>query len=83
MTDVKLNCYCYIKILESTELCAKIKLFVLHNNTWNQLTVCKQMSSGSFRNVIFRICVHRLYIYYQFKDDLALNSIQGLICYKT
>ena len=23
---------------------------VLDNNTWNHLTVCKQMSSGSFKN---------------------------------
>ena len=31
-------------------LIVQIKLLVLDRNTWNHLTVCKQMSSGSFKN---------------------------------
>ena len=28
-----------------------IELLVLDSNTWNHLTVCKQMSYGSFKNL--------------------------------
>ena len=27
---------------------------MLYNNTWNHLTVCKQISFGSFKNVIYK-----------------------------
>ena len=30
--------------------CVLLKLFVLNNNTWNHLTVGKQMSSDSLKN---------------------------------
>ena len=29
-----------------------VRLWLLYNNTWNHLTVCKKKSSGSFKNVI-------------------------------
>ena len=48
MTDVKLNCYCCIAILETIELCAKIKQ--------------KRLSSGSFKNVIYKICLQITYL---------------------
>ena len=33
-----------------------VKLLELHNNTWNHLTVCKKkMSSGSFKNLIYKM----------------------------
>ena len=32
-----------------------VKLLLLHRNTWNKLTMCKKMSSGSFKNVIDKI----------------------------
>ena len=42
------------------------------------------MSSGLFKNVIYKLfnyksCAH-VHVY---KQDLALNNLQGLICYKT
>ena len=43
MTDVKLNCYFYIAILET--ICKQIKLLVLDSNTCNYLIVCKQVNN--------------------------------------
>ena len=34
-----------------------VKLWLLYSNTWNHLTVCKQMSAGSFKNVIDKMCL--------------------------
>ena len=35
------------------------KLLVLNSNTWNQLTVCKQMSFDSFKNnVTYRLIIY-------------------------
>ena len=34
--------------MQMTEKCW-IELFVFDSNTWNHLTVCKQMKSGSFK----------------------------------
>ena len=31
---------------------------VLDSNTWNHLTVCKQISSGSFKNVTYKLFTH-------------------------
>ena len=44
------------------------------------------MSFGSFRNdVIYKLFTYKSYIFsiYMYKQDLALNSPQGLICHKT
>ena len=35
----------------------------INSNTWNNLIVCKQMSSGSFKNVTYKLFVYKLYIY--------------------
>ena len=59
-----------------------IKLLRLHYNTWNHLTVCKKMSSGSFKN-IKKMCLQIIYLIYMYKEDLALNNLQWLICHKT
>ena len=32
-----------------------IKLLVLDRNSWNHLTVCKQMISGSLKNVTYKL----------------------------
>ena len=32
--------------------CVPIELLVLNSNTWNHLTVCKQLNSGSFKNTV-------------------------------
>ena len=55
----------------------QIELLVLDNNTWNYLTDCKQMSS--FKEML---PIH-LKIIYMYKQDLALNNHQGLICHCT
>ena len=41
------------------------------------------MSSGSFKNVINKICLEIIYVIYRYKKDLALNNLQWLICHKT
>ena len=58
-------------------------------NTWNCLTVYKQMSSGLFKMLpkiyLFRcyiyVCVYvYIYIYiYIYKQDLALNNLQVML----
>ena len=58
---------------------ADVKLWLLDCNTYNYLTVCKQMNSGSFKNVINRICLQIIFNIL----DLASNSLQWLVCHKT
>ena len=43
------------------------------------------MSSGSFKNVIYKLFVYKSYIFniYMYKSDLVLNNRQGLLCHKT
>ena len=36
------------------------------------------MSSGSFRNVISKICLEIMYLIYMYKEDLALTNLQWL-----
>ena len=49
---------------------------------WNTLTLCKQMSSNNlFKNSYLQTA--RLQIICTYKEDLALNNPQGLLCHKT
>ena len=41
------------------------------------------MSSGSFKDVIYKMCLEIIYSIYMYKKDLALNNLQWLICRKT
>ena len=45
--------------------------------------VPKQMYSGSFKNVIYKMCLEIIYLIYMYKEDLALNNRQWLICHKS
>ena len=38
------------------------------------LTVCQKMSSGSFKNVINKMCLQNIYSLYMYKEDLALDN---------
>ena len=40
----------------------KMKLFVLNIISWNNLTVCKQMSSGLFKLIYVAIYLHNYFI---------------------
>ena len=40
------------------------------------------MSSGSFKNVIYKMCLEIIYLIYIYKD-LALNNLQWMIYHKT
>ena len=54
-----------------------------NSNKWNHLTLCKKMSSGLFKNVIYKMCLEIIYSIYMYKKYLALNNLQWLICHKT
>ena len=41
------------------------------------------MSKGSFKNVIYKMYLEIIYLIYMYKQDLALNNLQWLICHKT
>ena len=41
------------------------------------------MSSGSSKNVIYKMCLEIVYLIYMYKKNLALNNIQWLIRHKT
>ena len=43
---------------------------------WNYLTLCKKnnLSSGSFKNVINKMCLEILYFLFTYKPDFALND---------
>ena len=38
-----------------------VNLWLLYSNTWNHLTICKKMSSGSFKNVITKMFTNHIY----------------------
>ena len=56
---------------------------MLDRNTWDHLTVRKKESSGSFKNVMNKMSLQIKYLIYMYKEDLALNKLQWLICHKT
>ena len=41
------------------------------------------MNPGSFKNVINKMCLQIIYLVYMYKQNLALNNLQGLIYHKT
>ena len=40
------------------------------------------MSSDSFKDVIYRMCLEIIYLMYMYKKDLALDNPQWLVCHK-
>ena len=42
-----------------------------------------KMSSSSFKNVIYKMCLEIIYLIFMNKKDLALNNLYWLICHKT
>ena len=64
--------------------CKQMKPLVFDCNTWNHLIECKQRSPGSWKNFLSTNNLFTNYIYiYIYKQDLALNNLQGLVCRKT
>ena len=41
------------------------------------------MTSLSFKNVIYKMCLGIIYLTSMYEKDLALNNLQKLICHKT
>ena len=37
------------------------------------------MSSGSFKNAIYKMCLKIIYLIYMYRKDLALNNLQWFI----
>ena len=52
-----------------------VKLLLLRSDTYNHLTVCKQMSFCSFKNNIYKMYLLIIYLIYLYKQDLALNNL--------
>ena len=69
---------------QQTNYWYKNELLVLHSKFWKHLTVCKQMSSGSYKNTTNRlfVCKSRIYLIYVYQKNFALNNPQGLLCFK-
>ena len=63
---------------------ADVKLLLLHNYTWNHLSVCKKWAQAHLKMLstkgLYKSYIFNIYMYIQ---DLALNNVQGLICHKT
>ena len=43
----------------------------------------KKNNSGSFKNVMLKMCLEIIYLIYIYKKDVALNNLQCLMCHKT
>ena len=43
-----------------------MKLLVFGKNSWNNSTVCEQMSSGLFINITYKILSYKSYILYMY-----------------
>ena len=43
----------------------------------------KKMNSSTFKNVIYKMSIEIIFFVYMYKEDLALNNLQWLICHKT
>ena len=55
----------------------------IYSNTRNYLIVCKKKNQACFRMLSTKCTYHIFYIYvYKYKEDLALNNQQWLICHK-
>ena len=51
-------------------------------NARNDISVWKQMSADSFKNIINKIFTNHSYLIYMYKQDLALHNLQWLIVIK-
>ena len=49
-----------------------VRLLLLHRNTWNRLTVCKN-NSGSFENVIKKMCLQIIYLMYMYDIGFGIK----------
>ena len=58
-----------------------VELFLLDENTWNNLTVCKKWDQAKAKNVINKMFTNHIHLIYVYKY-LALNNLQCLICNK-
>ena len=56
---------------------------LLYSNTWNHLTVCKKKTLVNLRMSSKNVFINYIYLIYVYKQDLALNNLQWLICHKT
>ena len=62
--------YIYLNVCKEV---TDVKLLLLQSNTWNHLTVCKKMSSDSFKNAINKMFTVHMFNRYII-EDLALNK---------
>ena len=58
------------------------KLLLLHSNNRKHFIVCKQMSLGLYKKMLSTKYAYKSYLIFMYKEDLALNNQQMLICHK-
>ena len=47
-------------------------------------TICQwKNSSGAFKDFMNKVYLQIIYLIYTYKEDLALNNLQQMICHKT
>ena len=54
---------------------------MLDKNTRKHLTMYKKMSSGSLKNVLYKM-YQIIYLIYRYEENLVVNGLQWLICNK-
>ena len=56
--------------------CVQMELVVLSSNTWNHWIVGKQMSSGSFKDVTYKLFLYKSYIMHMYKHEKPFNCVE-------
>ena len=80
---LKLNYQYYIANLKPF-MYVQIKLLVLDTNTCKHLKLWKQMNSGSYKRCYQQtIRLQIIHVNCMYKQGLALNNLQELICHTT
>ena len=72
--------YIYLNVCKQM---TDVKLLQLHGNMGNNLTVCKKKWVQAHLKMLSTKYLQIICIFNIYKQDLALNNLQGLICCKT
>ena len=71
-----------MELFDCLTVCKQKNVLMLNTIVWNQVKAfnCVQKNELIFKNVIFKMCLEIIYLIYMYKEDLALNNLQWLIC---
>ena len=71
--------YIYLKMCKQI---SEVKSWLLYSNTWNLLTVCKNVLSLILRCYQENVLTNHMSLIHMHKQDLALNNLLWLVCPK-